>query len=78
MSWQDHIEANPDVLNGKPAIKGTRLSVEFLLDLFAQGWTEPQVLDSYPRLRRQDLQALFAFAAYALKDQDFILPRHVA
>jgi len=48
MKWQHLIESNPNVLAGKPVLKGTRLSVEFLL--FAEGWTQEQVLTNYPQL----------------------------
>jgi uncharacterized protein (DUF433 family) len=63
MNWQKHIEINPQILVGKPIIKGTRLSVEFLLDLLANNWTVEQILENYPKLTRQDIQAIFAFAA---------------
>ena len=59
MKWQHHIESNPNVLAGKPVLKGTRLSVEFLLSLFAEGWTQEQVLTNYPQLDRAALQAVF-------------------
>lgn len=78
MNWQDPVVAAPAVLNGKPLIKGTRLSVEFLVGLFAQGWTGQQVLETHLRFRRDGLPAAFVFLAYALKDQDVILPRHTA
>lgn len=63
MNWQQHIHSNPDVLLGKPVVKGTRLSVEFILGLYASGWTEQQILENYPSLTREALQAVFAFAA---------------
>ncbi len=62
MDWREYIHSDPEVLLGKPAVKGTRLSVEFLLGLFAAGWTEKQVLDNYPTLTPQSLRAVFAFA----------------
>lgn len=68
MAWEDHIVADKDVLMGKPVIKGTRLSVEFLIGLMAQGWTEQQVLENYPRLTAKDLSALFAYIHYCMKD----------
>jgi len=58
MKWQHLIEVNPDVLIGKPVLRGTRLSVEFLLSLFAEGWTHDQVLENYPQLDRTALQAV--------------------
>ena len=50
MDWQSRIEFKEDVLTGKPVIKGTRLAVEFVVDLLAQGWAEQEVLDNYPNL----------------------------
>jgi len=46
---------------GKPVIKGTRLSVEFILGRLADGWSESMLLESYPQLTREDLQAVFAY-----------------
>ena len=71
MKWQHLIEANPDVLAGKPVLKGTRLSGEFLLSLFAEGWTQEQVLANYPQLDRNALQAVFAFSADCLHDEQY-------
>ena len=68
MKWQSHIHSDKTVLLGKPTIKGTRLSVEFLLGLLASGWTEQQVLDNYPRLTKEDLQALFAYMQECMQD----------
>jgi uncharacterized protein (DUF433 family) len=63
MDWKAHIHSNPKILRGKPVIKGTRLSVEFILGLFSEGWTEQQVLENYPTLNTRSIQAVFAFAA---------------
>jgi uncharacterized protein (DUF433 family) len=71
MTWHGFIESNPDVLGGKPAVKGTRLAVEFLLSLFAAGWSQDQVLANYPQLTPEALRAVFAFAAEALHDESF-------
>ena len=68
MNWQDRIVSDKAVLLGKPTIKGTRISVEFILERLANGWTEQQVLENYPRLTREDLQAVFSYAADSLKD----------
>lgn len=68
MNWEDRIVANPNVLVGKPTIKGTRLSVEFILDRLADGWTEEMLLENYPRLTKEDLRAVFAYATESLKD----------
>jgi len=56
MNWQDYITVDSGVLVGKPIIKGTRLSVEFMLGLIAQGWPEDEILRSY-RVSREQLRA---------------------
>jgi uncharacterized protein (DUF433 family) len=61
MNWKEYITADPNVLGGKPTIKGTRLSVEFILERLAQGWTQAQLLENYPRLTAVHLQAVFAY-----------------
>ena len=63
MNWQNKIVSDKNVLLGKPAIKGTRLSVEFIIERLASGWTQEQILENYPRLTREDLQAVFAFVS---------------
>ena len=67
MTWNDRIVLNPDILLGKPAIKGSRLAVEFIIDLLAQGWTEADILRNYPVMTRQDIQACLAYASTILK-----------
>lgn len=71
MNWKAHIHSDPKILLGKPVIKGTRLSVEFVLGLFSEGWTERQVLESYPTLNAKSIQAVFAFAAECLSEDVF-------
>ena len=71
MSWRDYIQSDPAVLTGKPVVRGTRLAADFLLDLFASGWTQEQVLDSYPQLTPEALRAVFASAAEAMHDESF-------
>ncbi len=68
MNWRGKIVSDKNVLAGKPVVKGTRLSVEFLLGLFANGWNEEQVLKNYPSLKKEDIQAVFAFAQDGLKE----------
>ncbi len=69
MDWREFIYSHPKILLGKPVVKGTRLSVEFLLNLFAVGWTEQQVLESYPTLTLEALRAVFAFAAECMREE---------
>ena len=68
MDWQQYIHSDPETLNGKPVVKGTRLSVEFLLKLFAAGWTEQQVLENYPALTPEALRAAFTFVAENMRE----------
>jgi uncharacterized protein (DUF433 family) len=57
MIWQGRIVVDPEILAGKPVIRGTRLVVEFVIGLLAQGWSEAEVLRSYPGLTSEDVQA---------------------
>ncbi|HEY9175934.1 MAG TPA: DUF433 domain-containing protein [Verrucomicrobiae bacterium] len=68
MRWQNYITLNPDVLVGKPIIKGTRLSVEFILDLIAQGWPEDEILRNY-HLQREQVRACAACARARLSEE---------
>ena len=61
MDWQPYITSDKTVLRGKPVIKGTRISVELVLELMENGWTETMILDSYPHLKKVQLQAVYAF-----------------
>ncbi len=74
MDWNGRIVTTADTLFGKPRIAGTRIGVGFVLDLFASGWTESRVLEEYPQLKQEDLQAVFAFVRDCLKDDAFMLP----
>lgn len=60
---------------GKPRIKGTRIGVELVLDLMASGWSEALILESYPHLKVEDLQAVFAFVRDCLKDKAYSCAR---
>ena len=69
MSWQDRIVIDPKILTGKPTIKGTRLAVEFIVDLLAQGWTESEIVKNYPGLTHQDILACLSYASDLLKSE---------
>ena len=60
---------DPGVLAGKPVFKGTRLAVEFIVDLLAQGWTEAQILESYPGIAGEDIRACLQYASEILKSE---------
>jgi uncharacterized protein (DUF433 family) len=61
MKWQEYIISDPKILVGKPTIKGTRISVELILELYSLVWTEKQILDSYPSISSESLRAVFAY-----------------
>lgn len=67
MNWQHYIHTDANILVGKPIVRGTRLSVEHILSLFAAGWTLEQVLESYPALSPEAIQAVFAYTAESIQ-----------
>jgi uncharacterized protein (DUF433 family) len=69
MNWQGRIVIDPKMLTGKPTIKGTRLAVEFVVDLLAQGWSEAQIVDNYPGLSHEDVLACLSYASERLKSE---------
>ncbi len=62
MDWQERIIIDPQILVGKPVIKGTRLAVDFIIDLLTQGWPEGELLRNYPGLTIEDIRACLAYA----------------
>ena len=69
MTDLSRIALDPAVLAGKPVVRGTRLSVEFVLGLLAEGWSEAEVLDNYPNLSGEDVRACLAYARDALASE---------
>lgn len=69
MDWKKYIHSDSKVLVGKPVVKGTRLSVDFILALFAEGWSTEDILENYPSLTPESLQAVFAFAAECMREE---------
>jgi len=67
MNWRERIVIDPDVLVGKPVVRGTRLAVELIIDLLAQGWAEEEILRNYPGLTREDVQACLRYASEVLR-----------
>jgi uncharacterized protein (DUF433 family) len=75
MNWQTRITLDPNVLVGKPIIKGTRISVEFVVDLLGRGWSKEQVLQQYDHLCPEDIQACLAYAGEVLRSERvYLLP----
>ena len=62
----NRIETNPKIMFGKPVIKGTRLTVEIILEKLAYGESEEEVLKEYPFLKKEDIKAAFLYAAKTL------------
>lgn len=71
MNWRDRIVVDPGILVGKPIIKGTRISVELILDRMADGWSMEDILTSYPHITREDVLAALSFAAEVFKEEKF-------
>ena len=69
MNWQEYIVSDNQFLLGKPTVKGTRISVELILELFAAGWTETQILESYPTLSAESLRAVFIYLKACIQQE---------
>jgi len=72
MNWRDHIEHRPEVMRGKPVFKGTRLTVEHILQRLGDGASEADLLDAHPRLRAEHIRAAQAYAADALSSDETV------
>jgi len=68
MNWKEFIVSDNQVLLGKPCIKGTRISIEFLIQLLASGWTESQIFENYPSIKPHHLQAIFSYIYENIND----------
>ena len=73
MLLTDRVEINPAVMLGKPVIRGTRIPVELIIRKLGEGATEDDLLDPYPRLTRNDIQAALLYAADALSHETILL-----
>jgi len=73
LDWHDRITLDPAVLVGKPCIKGTRISVEYIVELLADGWTYEQILESWDHITREDIFACLAYASDVLR-MEFVHP----
>lgn len=72
MSFTDRIEINPRVMLGKPVIRGTRIPVELVLRKLSEGASEAELLEAYPRLTREDLQAAMRYAADTVAHEEIV------
>ena len=69
MAWKERITLDPDILAGKPVIKGTRIAVEFIVGLLADGWTYETILRNYRQLKKEDILAALNYASEILKEE---------
>lgn len=68
----NRITANANILGGKPIIRGTRLSVEFILDLLASDMPEAEILEDYPHITKDDIRACLKYAARSSKNEMYV------
>lgn len=68
MNWQEYIVSDKEVLLAKPTIKRTRISVEHIVGLLAQGWTENEIIENFPRLTKESPQAVFSYIQDCIND----------
>jgi uncharacterized protein (DUF433 family) len=74
MAPLNRIEVNPKVMMGKPVIRGTRITVELILRKLGEGATEKEIMEAYPKLREEDIQAACRYAADALAHEETLVP----
>lgn len=73
LDWRSYIVCDPAILGGKPTLKGTRLSVEFVLELLAGGWGRDSIQDDYPNLTDDRIRAVLAYACETFREDRFHL-----
>lgn len=69
MDWRERISVDPNVLVGKPVIKGTRIAVELVIDLLGRGYSKEQILAQYDHITAEDIQACLAYASDILRSE---------
>jgi uncharacterized protein (DUF433 family) len=72
VDYRDHIESNPDIMLGKPVIKGTRITVELLFRKLADGYDSGEILEMYPHLKPEDISAAITYAALVIENEEVI------
>ncbi len=71
--WQERIAIDENIITGKPIIKGTRLSVDFIIDLLAKGWSFNSIIENYPQVKSEDITACLEYASYVIKDEKVLI-----
>ena len=74
MEWQQHIQRNPEILLGKPIIKGTRISVELIMRKLAGGYSFEDVLKAYPHITKEQVAAACEYAADVIANEEIVNP----
>lgn len=74
MDWRDRIISNPDILRGKPTIKGTRILIELILGCIGSDWSFDDILESYPHITREDILAALAYAQHLASARRLLAP----
>jgi len=75
MDYTSKIITNPDVMLGKPVIKGTRIAVELILRKLSEGMTTDQMVSSYPNLSKEDIYAALTYASDLIANEEIIIPK---
>ena len=75
MEWQQYIERNPEILLGKPVIKGTRISVELIMRKLAGGYSFDDILKAYPHLAKAQLAAACEYSADVIANEEIVEPK---
>ena len=70
VDFMKHIEINPKILLGKPVIRGTRIPLELIVKLVAQGWKDEDIIKEYPSLKKEDIRAALFYAEKILKEEE--------
>ena len=70
--WREMIHSDPAILKGRPVLRGTRITVEFLLNLLSGGWSEADILREYPHLTSEGVRAALGFAHDMMVSEDFV------
>ena len=78
MDWREHIHSDPDIMFGKPVVRGSRITVELILEYLEDGATVPQILEAYPHITDADVRAAVAFARDLLHQEASAAQRRAA
>ncbi len=72
LAYQNHIETNPNIMFGKPCVKGTRVPVDLILEKLGNGETMEDLLDAYPRISKESVLACLTYASFSLRNEEII------